>query len=182
MAWRALSKEHWQSRRVHLPQRQWSPRGGRPRVAHRRCGEGILWRLWTGAPWSELPRRDGSPSTCWRRLTPWEDTGGLWKLWRAFVAQLKAQEKRRGEACVADGSFSPATKGGPRSGQPRGARGQSGWFWSMARVLRWEQALEAASPAEVTLLAQTLDTVAVGRPGKLGRPRKRPERVIADRG
>jgi transposase len=42
--------------------------------------------------------------------------------------------------------------------------------------------LEAASPAEVTLLEQTLDTVAVGRPGKPGRPRKRPKRLIADRG
>ena len=36
--------------------------------------------------------------------------------------------------------------------------------------------LEAASPSEVTLLEQTLDTVAVGRAGKPGRPRKRPER------
>jgi transposase len=42
--------------------------------------------------------------------------------------------------------------------------------------------LEAASPSEVTLLEQTLDTVAVGRTGKPGRPRKRPERLIADRG
>src|SRR5918912_2850286 len=42
--------------------------------------------------------------------------------------------------------------------------------------------LDAASPAEVTLLEQTLDTVAVGRPGKPGRPRKRPARLIADRG
>jgi transposase len=42
--------------------------------------------------------------------------------------------------------------------------------------------LEAASPAEVTLLETTLETVAVGRPGKPGRPRQRPERLIADRG
>jgi transposase len=42
--------------------------------------------------------------------------------------------------------------------------------------------LDTASPAEVTRLATTLDTVAVGRPGKPGRPRKRPERLIADRG
>jgi len=40
---------------------------------------------------------------------------------------------------------------------------------------------EAASPAEVRLLEATLDTVAVGRPGQPGRPRKRPERLIADR-
>ncbi len=42
--------------------------------------------------------------------------------------------------------------------------------------------LAAATPAEVTLLETTLDTVALGRPGKPGRPRKRPERLIADRG
>jgi hypothetical protein len=42
--------------------------------------------------------------------------------------------------------------------------------------------LEAASPAEVMLLETTLDTVAVGRPGKSGRPRKRSDRLIADRG
>ena len=42
--------------------------------------------------------------------------------------------------------------------------------------------LAAASPAEVTLLEKTLDTVAVGRSGKPGRPRKHPERLVADRG
>lgn len=42
--------------------------------------------------------------------------------------------------------------------------------------------LDAASPAEVTLLEKTLATVAVGRPGKPGRPRTRPARLIADRG
>lgn len=42
--------------------------------------------------------------------------------------------------------------------------------------------LEAASPAEVTLLENTLDTVAIGRPRQPGRPRKRPKRLIADRG
>ena len=42
--------------------------------------------------------------------------------------------------------------------------------------------LDAASPAEVTLLEKTLDTVAVGRTGKPGRPRKRPDRLVADRG
>jgi transposase len=52
----------------------------------------------------------------------------------------------------------------------------------MARALRWEQSLDAASPAEVTCLEQPLNTVAVGRPGKPGRPRTRPDRLIADRG
>ena len=42
--------------------------------------------------------------------------------------------------------------------------------------------LEAAAPAAVTRLEQTLETVAVRRPGKPGRPRQRPERRIAARG
>jgi len=41
--------------------------------------------------------------------------------------------------------------------------------------------LDSASPAEVKLLEKTLDTVAVKRAGQPGRPRKNPERLIADR-
>jgi transposase len=138
MAWRGLTKQQWEAIRIHLPQPKVSQRGGRPRVEDRRCFEGILWILWTGAQWSELPRRYGSPSTCWRRLKQWEETGVLLKLWRSFLAQLNDQEKIRWDECFADGSFIPAKKGGPRSARPNAARGPSGWFWSMARVLRWE--------------------------------------------
>ena len=88
MAWRGLTNTQWEAIRVHLPQPKASPRGGRPRVEDRRCLEGIVWSLWTGAPWSERPQRYGSPSTCWRRLKQWEETGVLLKLWRAFLAQL----------------------------------------------------------------------------------------------
>jgi transposase len=41
--------------------------------------------------------------------------------------------------------------------------------------------LDAASPAEVRLLEATLDTVAVAHAHRPGRPRKRPDRLIADR-
>jgi transposase len=138
MAWRGLTNTQWEAIRVHLPQPKLSPRGGRPRVADRRCFEGILWILWTGAQWSELPRRYASPSTCWRRLKDWEETGILLKLWRAFLAQLNDQQKIRWDECFADGSFIPAKRGDPKSAPPSGARARSGWFWSMARVLRWE--------------------------------------------
>jgi|Tabmets5t2r1_1033131.scaffolds.fasta_scaffold92550_2 transposase len=138
MAWRGLTMQQWAAIRIHLPALKVSRRGGRPRIPDRRCFEGILWVLWTGAQWSELPRRYGSPSTCWRRLKQWEEMGVLLKLWRAFLAQLNDQEKIRWDECFADGSFVPAKKGAPRSARPSAARAQSGWFWSMARVLRWE--------------------------------------------
>lgn len=40
--------------------------------------------------------------------------------------------------------------------------------------------MDSASPAEVTLLERTLDKIAV--PRRRGRPRKKPLRVIADKG
>ena len=138
MAWRKLTRQQWEAIRVHLPQVNASPRGGRPRVGDRQCFEGILWILWTGSQWSELPRRYGSPSTCWRRLKHWEETGVLLTLWRAFLAQLNDQPKIRWAECFADGRFIPAKKGDPRSARRHAARAPSGWFWSMARVLRWE--------------------------------------------
>ena len=67
----------------------------------------ILWILWTGAPWSELPRQYGSAATCWRRLRDWEEAGTLLALWRAFLAELNDREKLRGDECFADGSFAP---------------------------------------------------------------------------
>jgi transposase len=182
MAWRGLTRQQWAAIRVHPPEPKVSRRGGGPRVDDRRCFEGILWSLWTSAQWSELPRRYGSPSTCWRRLKQWEEMGVRLKLGRAFLAQLNDRQKLRWDECCAEGRFIPAKKGGPRSGKPSGARARSGGFWSMARGPPLGASLEAASPAEVTLLDQTLDTVAVGRPGTPGRPRKRPDRLIAGRG
>jgi transposase len=41
--------------------------------------------------------------------------------------------------------------------------------------------LDSASPAEVTLLTKTLDTVSVARAHTPGRPRKHPDRVIGDK-
>jgi transposase len=146
MAWRGLTKEQWAAICIHLPQPKASARGGRPRVADRRCLGGILWILWTGAQWRELPRRYGSPSTCWRRLKQWEESGVLLKLWRTFLAQLNDQQKLRWDECFADGSFIPAKKGGPKSARRNAARAQSGWFWSMARVLRWEQTWRRLPP------------------------------------
>jgi transposase len=138
MAWRRLTDVQWARLVEHLPAHPPSPRGGRPRADNRKCFEGILWILWTGAPWSELPRRYGSPTTCWRRLRTWEEEGTLLKVWRAFLADLNDREKLRWDECFADGSFAPAKKGAPKSGRRSEARVRSGCFWSMARVLRWE--------------------------------------------
>ncbi|SRR6266511_609377 len=126
--------------RGHLPQPKASARGGRPRVEDRRGVEGILWILWTGAQWSELPKRYGSPSTCWRRLKHWEETGILLNLWRAFLAQLNDQEKLRWDECFADGSCIPAKKGGAKVRTTKGGKGTKWMVLVDGAVLRWEHA------------------------------------------
>jgi transposase len=108
--------------------------------------------------------------------------GGLLKRWRAFLAQLTDAQTRRWDACCADGRFISAQQGGPRSARRSGATVRSGWVWSMARGPPLGAYLEAAAPADVTRLEHTRETIAVGRPGRAGCPRKRPARVMADRG
>ena len=138
MAWRQRTEAQWANVRGHLPPPTPKPRGGRPPLDDRRCVEGILWVLWTGTLWSELPPRYGSATTCWRRLKAWEEHGVLLELWRAFLAELNDQQKIRWNECFVDGSFAPAKKRDLVSAPPSAARERSGWYWPMARVLRWE--------------------------------------------
>lgn len=133
-----LSDAQWARIAPQLPRRKRSPRGGRPRADDRQCFEGILWILWTGAPWRALPGKYGSSTTCWRRLRQWEEDGTLLKLWRAFLAELNDRQKLRWDECFVDASFAPAKKGALGSARPSAARERSGWYWPMARVLRWE--------------------------------------------
>ena len=138
MAWRRLTDRQWDLIREHVPARKAAAKGGRPWADDRKCFEGVLWILWTGAPWSELPRRYGSSTTCWRRLSEWSRTGVLLDLWRAFLAQLNDRDMIRWDECFVDGTFVSAKKGGSVSAKPSGARERSSWYWPMARVLRSE--------------------------------------------
>lgn len=138
MAWKQLTSKQWAAIEPHLPKRPVSSKGGRPRSSDRQCFEGILWILWTGAPWCELPERYGKPSTVHRRLSEWAADGTLLNLWRAFLSQLNDAGMICWNECFMDGTFVSAKKGGQKSARPSGAREQSLWFWQMARVLRSE--------------------------------------------
>lgn len=133
-----LSDEKWAKIEPLLPKLKPGRQGGRPGVANRRVVEGILWILRTGAPWSELPKRYGSPSTCWRRLKRWEEEGVWLKIWREFLSLLDAEGVLDWREAFMDATFIPAKKGAPRSGRLKGGRAQSLWWWSTARVFLWE--------------------------------------------
>lgn len=138
MAWHGVTDAQWEAIRVYLPKAKRSRKGGRPRADDRKCFEGLLWILWTGAPWSALPREYGAKSTVHRRLAQWTADETLLNLWRALLARLSERRQVRWDECFVDGTFIVAKKGAPWSGKPSAARERSSWYWPMARVLRSE--------------------------------------------
>jgi len=106
-----LTDEHWLLISDCFPVPAPDPRGGRPRANVRRCLEGILWVLRSGARWKDLPRSFPSYVTCWRRFVEWSSNGVWDQAWRRLLEQLDRQGQVDWEQGFADGTFAPAKKG-----------------------------------------------------------------------
>ena len=176
-----LTDEQWELIEPLLPApRRRRDNRGRPWASNRACFEGILWILQTGAAWRFLPDEFPSPSTCWRRLKQWEDEGVWLKAWRALLGALDEEGLLKWDETFLDGSFAPAKKGALAVGKTKRGKGTKWMVLVDGQGLPLGVRLESASPSEVTLAEATLAEVRVPRPK--GRPRQKPERVIADRG
>lgn len=106
-----LSDKQWKLLKPLLP-KQDKRKGGRPRANDRKTIEGILWVLKTGAQWYMMPRRYGTPSTCWRRLKRWGEDGTWEWIWKRLLTTLSKEDKIDWAVAFMDGSFVPAKKGG----------------------------------------------------------------------
>lgn len=133
-----LTDRQWKKIEPLLPKLRRKRRGGRPWADSRRVLEGILWIARSGARWQDLPSEYPSPSTCWRRLRDWEEKDVWLTIWRTFLGELNRKGRLDWSEAFIDGSFAAAKKGAMESAKPSGARAQSGWWWSMARVFLWE--------------------------------------------
>ena len=76
----------------------------------------------------------------------------------------------------------PSETGGPPVGKTTRSQGTPWMVVVDGAGTPLDADLDSASPTAVTLLEQTFDAGAVGHPGKPGRPRQRPKRLMADRG
>jgi transposase len=79
-----------------------------------------------------------------------------------------------------DGSFAPAKKGGDKVGVTKKGKGTKWMLVVDGNGLPLGFHLDSANKAEVKLAEQTLDTIHVAR--LRGRPKQRPEKLVADRG
>jgi len=143
-----LTDAQWKKIAPLLPQPQRSKKGGPNFIPNRRCFEGILWILWTGAQWRALPGEYPSATTCWRRLRGWLDDGTWERAFAAFVHELTEQQQLRWDETFIDATFAPAKKGACASEKPSGAREQRWWYWRTVRVFQWESTYVRLPPTK----------------------------------
>jgi transposase len=155
------------------------------RVPDRQALCGILFVPHTGIQWEYLPQElgFGSGMTCWRRLAAWNEAG----VWEKLPGA--AEETAVGEAAglVAGGDRllpRPGGPQGPKSGPSPVDRARPG---SKHHVLTDGQGIPLAvsltggNRNDVTQLMPPLDKVPPVT-GVVGRPRRRPGMLFADRG
>lgn len=159
---------------------------GRKPVGNRQALTGILFVLRTGIPWELLPQEMGCGSgmTCWRRLAEWQRLG-IWKhIHEILLIRLQQADKICWDRASVDASLVRAVHGGAQTGPNPTDRAKSG---SKHHTLVDGNGTPlvithtAANVNEVTQIEALIDAIPAVS-GKLGRPRRRPKALFADRG
>nr|WP_217569467.1 IS5 family transposase [Streptomyces sp. GbtcB7] len=159
---------------------------GRPRVPDRQALCGILFVLHTGIQWEYLPQElgFGSGMTCWRRLAAWNEAGVWDQLHVLLLEKLRSKDKLDWSRAVIDSSHVRAARPGPKSGPSPVDRARPG---SKHHVITDGQGIPLAvsltggNRNDVTQLLPLLDKIPAIA-GRVGRPRRRPDALLADRG
>ena len=179
-----LSEATWHRLSPLLPPRK--PRTGRPALDHRRFLEAVLWLARTGAPWRDLPPELMNWRTVWRRLQRWTAAG----VWGRLLDELRAMAPEAGwEAHMLDSTVvrAHAHAAGARRVTGGQALGRSRGGFSTKLHLRADA--HGRSVALHLTGGERHDLLGVGplfekgalRTGRRGRPRWKPEAVIADK-
>lgn len=187
----------WTRIRAHLPPN--GRRGGQWKN-HRQILEGLLWKLRTGAPWRDIPSRYGPWQTCYDRFVRWRRNG----MWDRLLAHAQAQSDTRSgiswDVCVdstavrahqhaagarrherqANAALASAQSHEEALGRSRGGLSTKIHLACDGHGRPLSVVLSPGQRHDSTQLCLVLDGIRV--PRQRGRPRTRPDRVIADKG
>jgi transposase len=183
-----LTDAQWRKLAPHLPPEK--PRIGRPNHPHRRIINGILWILATGAPWRDLPEHYGPWHTISSRFYRWRRAG----IWARVLAALQRQADQQGQVGwsvhFVDSTIVRAHQhaAGARGGQTGEALGRSRGGFSTKIHVRADRRgkplvllVTAGERHDQTMFEPLMQQGQIQREGR-GRPRRRPGRVVGDKG
>ncbi|MEV5944551.1 transposase [Streptomyces sp. NPDC051994] len=141
--------------------------------------------LHTKIAWEHLPQElgFGSGMTCWRRLAEWTEAGVWPRLHQELLAKLRGANALDFSRAAVDGSHIRAIKGGPRRDEVllTGVEPAASTTCTDAAGIPLAVTLTSGNRNDVTQLIPLLQAVPAVR-GKRGRPRRRPDVVLGDRG
>ena len=181
-----VSEGLWRAVEPLLPPEPPKPKGGRPRIPDRAVLEGIVFVLRSGIPWAMLPKDLGCGSgvTCWRCLRDWQKAGVWRRLHRALLDEIGKTGLLEWSRASLDSASVPAKKGGEDTGPSPVDRGRAGTKHHLLvdkRGVPLAVAVSAANVHDSKLLEEVVDSVGPVK-GRRGRPRKRPDKLHADKG
>lgn len=107
-----VSDELWAVVKPLLPVRPAGKTGPKP-LPDRVVLQGILFVLYTGIGWEDLPPElgFGTGMTCWRRLRYWQEEGVFDRLHQVLLAHLNAAGAIDWSRVIVDASYVQAKKG-----------------------------------------------------------------------
>lgn len=159
---------------------------GRKPIENRKALTGILFVLKTGIPWEYLPQEMGCGSgmSCWRRLCDWQKAGVWQNIHEVLLSKLREADQIDWSRAVTDSALIRALYGGEKTGKnptDRGKKGSKHHLITDAQGIPLAVILTGANRNDVTQLIPLVEAIPPIR-GKVGRPRRRPDKVQADRG
>ncbi|GAA4887021.1 IS5 family transposase [Pseudonocardia benzenivorans] len=186
-----VSDELWALVEPLLPKQRKPKRGrtGRPRVPDRAALAGIVFVLRTGISWNALPPELGCGSgvTCWRRLRQWQQAGVWQELHRVVLDRLAQRDLLDWSRAAVDSVSVRAKRRGELTGPSPTDRGKVGSKYHVLcdrGGLPLHALVTGANAHDSRMLAPLLDTNpgVRERAGRPGRPRRRPDKLHADKG
>ncbi|PRW61873.1 IS5 family transposase [Actinopolyspora mortivallis] len=180
-----VSDELWGRIEPLLPVRPASRTGPTP-LPDRRVLQGVLFVLYRGIGWEDLPQElgFGSGMTCWRRLRDWQACGVFDRLQAVLLAELNAAGQIDWSRAIADSSHVRAIKGGLQTGPSpvyRGTTGSKHHVITDGGGIPLATMLTGGNRTDITQLLPLIEAIPPVR-GRRGRPRRKPNALVADCG
>src|SRR3954451_13026912 len=174
----------------------------RPSTDHRLAVEGMAWKYRTGAPWRDVPEGFGKWNSIYKRFNPWAEND----TWEKLLAEVQTQADAAGKIdwvvsidstiarVISTARPSRGTQGALRNhkdpwfqppdpgiGPSRGGLTTKLHVVCDGRGRPLGMMITGGNINDTTMMTAVLEDIRVPRAGK-GRPRTRPDRVLADKG